>query len=156
MSRPNGPRAPHGPLRLSPRRRLFAWIVGWAVWGSGVAWLVFHYFLPTQGPFGPQANPTEIWWLRGHAAMGFLALWGFGMIWSAHIVPGWHARRRRWSGGTAFAVLAILVASGYLIYYVTDDTWHEGIALVHWIVGLGLPLVVVLHVMRGRRVRQPR
>jgi hypothetical protein len=88
--------------------------------------------------------------------MGFLALWGFGMIWSAHIVPGWHARRRRWSGGTAFAVLAALVASGYLIYYVTDDTWHERIALVHWIVGLGLPLVVVLHVMRGRRVRQPR
>lgn len=154
MSGASPGRAHHGPLRLSAPRRRFAWIAGWALWGTGLGWLLFHYFIKRQGLFGPQAHPLEIWWLRLHAALGLLALWGFGMAWSAHIVAGWHAHRRRWSGGTVFALLSTLVATGYFIDYLIDDTWHERIALVHWIVGLVLPAPLVIHVVRGRRRRR--
>lgn len=125
--------------------------MGGGLWLTGVLWLLFHYFMAVKGPFGPQPHPTEIWWLRLHAAFAFMALWTFGVIWSAHIVGGWHTRRQRWTGGTAFAVLLVLVASGYLIYYLTDDGWHDSMALVHWIVGLSLPAAMTWHIVLGRR-----
>jgi hypothetical protein len=130
--------------------------VGWGLWLSGVIWLLFHYFFMRDTAFGPQPHPLEIWTLRLHAAFGFFALWSFGMVWSAHIVGGWYTRRQRWSGGSAFAVLGLLVISGYLIYYLIDDEWHSGVALVHWIVGLSLPCFMALHVVLGRRPRAKR
>ncbi|KJV35690.1 hypothetical protein [Luteibacter yeojuensis] len=144
----------HGPIRLASGRRLFTWAVGWSLFATGAAWLACHYFLQTMGPFGPRPSPWEPWWLRIHAAFGFMALWTFGMVWSAHIANGWAAGHRRWSGGFAFAVIAGLVITGYLTYYLIDDTWHEWVSLIHWVVGLALPVVVVTHVMRGRKARR--
>ncbi|WP_243040196.1 hypothetical protein [Dyella sedimenti] len=144
---------PRGPLRLSPRRRRFCYAVGLGLWSSGVGWLLFHYGLQQPGPFGPQPHPLEIWWLRVHGAFAFAMLWTFGMAWSAHIVGGWHAGRHRWSGGAGVAVLLAQILGGYLIYYLVDDDWHDGVATVHWIVGLTLPFVVATHIVLGRRRR---
>lgn len=146
--------SPHGPLRLSARRRRFCYGVGFGLCLSGASWLLFHYGLQQQSPFGPQPHPLEIWWLRVHGAFAFVALWTFGMTWSAHIVGGWQTGRQRWSGGAGISVLLAQILSGYLIYYLVDDVWHDNVALVHWMVGLTLPAVIAIHIVQGRRPRR--
>ncbi len=138
------------PLRLSRRRRHTAYAVGGVLWLSGVLWLLFHYFMQRRGEFGTAPHPLEPWWLRLHAAAAFATLWTFGLVWGAHIVAGWRSGRHRLSGGFAVALLGWLIATGYLLYYLVDDRWRAVASLAHWIVGLGLPALFVLHVVRGR------
>jgi len=37
------------------------------------------------------------------------------------------------------AVLAVLVVSSYMLYYVGDEALREWSSLTHWAIGLGLP-----------------
>ncbi|MFC5489484.1 hypothetical protein [Dokdonella soli] len=138
--------------RLSPRREaLVYWILG-LLWTSGIGWLVFHYFLRQAGEFGEMSHPLEAWWLRLHGAGAFAGLWLIGLLWAIHLVPGWKSRRRP-SGIVLSGLLSVLVLSGYLLYYAGGDRMHEVVALVHWLVGLALPLPLLLHGLRGRRAR---
>jgi len=120
------------------------------LWLSGALWLLFHYVFMTKGEFGDTPSPLEPWWLRIHAAAAFAALWGFGMVWGVHIVAGWRTGRQRLSGATAVTVLGWLILTAYLLYYLTDDRWRSVSAVAHWVPGLALPVLLVLHIVRGR------
>jgi hypothetical protein len=124
-----------------------------ATWLTGAAWLLLHYFLWRQGELGLGPHPFEPWSLKLHGASAFAALWLAGFLWSSHIVPAWTRMRRPASGVTLAALLAALIVSGYLLYYLGDESWRARVALVHWIVGLALPLSVVAHVLDRRRAR---
>ena len=50
--------------------------------------------------------------------------------------------------------MVTLTLSGYLLYYVGSDSVRDIMALVHWAIGLALPLLTVWHVWRGRVWRQ--
>ena len=139
------------PLRLSRRRRHTVYAIGWSLWCTGALWLVFHYFFMGHGEFGDTPHPAETWWLRLHGLAAFLALWSFGLVWGVHIVAGWHTRRQRVSGGIVVGVLAWLTLTGYLLYYLTDDSWRGVSAIAHWIVGLAMPLLLMVHIVLGRR-----
>jgi len=135
--------------RLSPRRERLVYVVFGLLWASGVGWLAFHYFLRQSGEFGEMPNPLEPWWLRLHGAAAFAGLWLIGLLWAIHLVPAWKARRRS-SGIVLGVATALLVLSGYLIYYVGDEGARDAIVLAHWLVGLALPLPLLLHALRGR------
>ena len=95
--------------------------------------------------FGPLPHPLEFWSIAAHGAFGFASLWLFGLLWSVHIPAGWRSLRRRWSGSVMFGVTAFLVLSGYLLYYLGDPDLRAVLAVVHWAVGLGCPVLFVLH-----------
>jgi hypothetical protein len=146
---------PPRPPQLSRARRQGLYAVGVGVWLSGALWLLFHYFLLRDGPFGPSPHPLEFWSRAAHGALGFASLWVFGMLWSAHLVEGWRSRRRRWSGSAAFALVAWLVVSGYLLYYLGNDGLISIISLLHWSVGLSLPVPFLLHRFAGTPAKNP-
>lgn len=135
--------------RLSPRRERLVYVVFGLLWASGVGWLVFHYFLRQSGEFGEMPHPLEPWWLRLHGAAAFAGLWLIGLLWAIHLVPAWKARRRS-SGIVLSVATALLVLSGYLIYYVGAEGARDAIVLAHWLIGLVLPLPLLLHALRGR------
>ena len=139
--------------RLSLRREALVYGVFGLLWISGVGWLVFHYFLRLASEFGEMPHPLEAWWLRLHGAGAFAGLWLIGLLWAIHLVPGWKSRRRP-SGVVLSALTAVLVLSGYLLYYAGGDRVHAVVALAHWLVGLALPLPLLLHGVRGRRARE--
>ncbi|HEV2274416.1 MAG TPA: hypothetical protein VGR96_09635 [Acidobacteriaceae bacterium] len=138
---------------LGPRRRRALYVIGVGVWLTGGLWLIFHYFLVRQGEFGPVANPLEAWWLKLHGAFAFAALWIFGLLWGIHITKLWKHKNRRWSGGILAGIFVLLILSGYLLYYVGDDTVRPLISMVHWGIGLTIPFWFVWHRIQ-RRVRQ--
>lgn len=134
-------------------RRWWIYVIAAGVWLSGVLWLLFHYFLQKQGDFGPSTNPLEPWWLKVHGAFAFASLWMGGLIWGVHITRFWPGRRRRWSGSTLTATLALLIFTGYLLYYVANDHARSIISAIHWIVGLSCPIFFFWHRWSRTRVR---
>lgn len=132
--------------------RLLCWSGG-ILWLSGAAWLGFHYFGQRQGEFGPEISPVEPWMLRLHGAAMIAALLGAGSLLVVHVWRGWGYRSQRWLGSILSAIIVLLILTGYLLYYVGDDTARPWISIFHWAVGLvGLP-AFVLHYRQGRRIR---
>jgi hypothetical protein len=124
------------PARLGARRRRLVYLAAGGLWLTGLVWLGLHYFGVRQGEFGAEHSPLEAWSLKAHGAFGFLALWTLGLLWGVHVVNGWRQQRRRWTGGVLLGVLALLILSGYLLYYAGDDAVRSAVSLVHWSIGL--------------------
>ena len=139
-----------GRAGLGRSRRWQLYIIGGGVWLSGGLWLLFHYFLVKQGEFGPTINPLEPWWLKVHGAFAFAALWLFGLLWGVHITRLWKANQRRWSGVLLTTVFALLVLTGYLLYYVADERARPSISTMHWVIGLACPVFFFWHRVRRR------
>lgn len=138
-------RAVKGPIRLPRPRRLGVYAVALGVWASGVAWLVLRYGFRHEGAFGPENSPLEPWALKVHGAFAFAALWTMGLLWAAHILNGWGAKRRRWSGAGLLGLLLFLTLTGYLLYYAGGDGLRAVVSRLHWIAGLGVLVAFLLH-----------
>lgn len=136
-----GPRPP----LLSAGRRAAVYATGTGLWLTGSAWLILHYYMMREGPFGPEPHPTEFWSLAAHGAFGFAALFMFGLMWGVHILAGWRSLRRRWTGGLMFGLFAWLIVSGYLLYYLGNDELIALSRVSHWVLGLVSPLPFLVH-----------
>ena len=137
-------------IRLGRWQQTYLYSVGVVLVLSGILWLIFHYFVRTEGEFGPTLHPLEPWWLRIHGIAAAAFLIGFGSVLPGHVRRAWGAARNRVTGTIFFAVMVTLTLTGYLLYYVGADAEREVMSLVHWAVGLALPLLTVWHVWRGR------
>ena len=136
---------PRDPVLLTRLRRWTIYAIGLGLWLSGILWLVYHYFERQQTDFGPAPHPLEHWWLALHGLFAFASLLVFGMLWSAHVVGAWKTKRHRVSGGAVFGVLLVLIVSGYLLYYPAGDDALSTTALIHWAIGLALPMPFLWH-----------
>ncbi|MEP7042643.1 MAG: hypothetical protein ABI843_06245 [Dokdonella sp.] len=141
--------------RLSAPRERLTYVAFGLLWASGAGWLFFRYFLRPPTEFGELPHPLEAWWLCLHGAAAFFALWLLGILWPTHLLPAWKSRRRA-SGIVLAVIMAWLALSGFLLYYVGDEHARVLIALVHWAVGLAIPLPFVWHALRGRRTQMER
>jgi hypothetical protein len=136
---------PVRPPKLSRGNRVLFYAITTGLWLSGAAWLEAHFFLMRSSPFGPSPHPLEFWSRAAHGAFGFASLWLLGILSAAHIAAGWRNQQRRWTGTVMLAVIACLLVSGYLLYYLRDDRLIAATALLHWSGGLAAPLAFLLH-----------
>jgi hypothetical protein len=114
-----------------------------ALWLTGAAWLVLHYGFAQHSEFGDLPHPLEGWSLRAHGAAGFATLWILGLLWGIHIARAWPTGRHRRTGIGMIAAGALLVLTGYLLYY-GGESVRETAAPLHWALGLAsLPLALV-------------
>lgn len=138
------------PIRLPKPHKQAMYGVFILLWLSGALWLGFHYFLRSAGEFGEVAHPLEIWWLRVHGLMAFAMLVALGSVLPIHVRRAWHLHKNRWSGAGMMAVLLWLTLTGYALYYFSSDENEAWLPLLHWVVGLVLPLMLVWHIRQGR------
>lgn len=129
---------------------------GTALWLSGAAWLLLHYFGQVEGEFGPEINPLEPWMLRLHGAALIPALLGFGALFVVHIPKGWKDRRQRWIGVGLAALVGLLILSGYLLYYAGSDDLRIWVSLIHWVIGLGVPVIFIWHYVSRTEAQRKR
>ena len=144
----------HRTARLAKWQIWLLSLSGAGLWLSGVAWLLLHYFGQRQGAFGPEAHPAEPWMMKAHGLFLIPALLGIGGMFVAHIPKGWSHNHQRVAGIALGAVLLVLVGSGYLLYYVGDETARAWTSIAHWCVGLGLPAVFLWHYWNGLNARR--
>ena len=136
--------------------RLGPWHQG-AVYGataalavSGIIWLVLHYFLAVPGEYGPQIHPLEPWMLRLHGAAAMAGLIIYGSLLPVHVRRAWSLRRNIVLGIALVSVLLLLTITGYLLYYAGDENTRPVISAAHWILGLGVPGLLIWHIVSGR------
>lgn len=147
-------------MRHRVSARLSAWqihLLSWTgglLWMTGAMWLGLHYLGQGAQEFASQARPAEAWMLRIHGLVVVPALLACGGLLIAHIPLGWVQRRQRALGVILTSALAVLIGTGYLLYYVGDEELRDMAAMVHWIAGLALPGSFFLHYVRGQRLRR--
>lgn len=143
-------------MRLGTAHQTYLYATGGLLVLSGALWLLFHYFVRMPGEFGDQAHALEPWWLVLHGLSAAAFLIGFGSVLPGHVRRAWKGRRNRLSGTAFFAGLVTLVASGYLLYYTGEEAIRAALSMLHWIVGLAIPVAMGWHVWRGRAWRRVR
>ena len=136
-------------MRLSRGHRHWVYWSGAALFATGALWLVYRFFLREHGEFGEPPHPMEEWWLRLHGTFAVLMLIIAGSLLPIHVRVGWHQRKNLLAGSVVVAILVLLIASGFALYY-SDERSRPTISALHWIIGLGAPVVLIWHILRGR------
>ena len=140
----------HLQIRFSPDHKRTIYTVFLLLWLSGALWLAFHYFLRVPGDFGLQAHPLESWWLRLHGLAAFAALVVIGSVLPVHARRAWQLKKNRRSGLSMKIIFFWLGGTGYALYYFASEANETWLPLLHWSVGLALPLLLVFPIRRGR------
>lgn len=147
MSRKHEPKLP---VRLSRRHERWLYAISGVLFASGLGWLITHYFFAGKGEFADMPNPAEPWWLRAHGAamMGFLIT--LGSLLPGHVARAWQVRRNHRSGILMLACIALLLLTGYGLYYASEDQTRAWISVLHWGAGLAAAFALPLHVALGK------
>jgi cbb3-type cytochrome oxidase subunit 3 len=135
---------------LKRLQRSFLYIVLTLLFLSGVAWTYWNYIAASPGDFETSAKAWAMK-IHGAAAMAILVL--IGMLLSAHVRFAWRARRNRPNGSTLLSAFAVLTLTGYGLYYVGSERLRAWTSWTHLAVGLALPILLLIHILLGRRTR---
>lgn len=122
---------------------------------SGLGWLPLHYAWGAGA--GELPHPLEAWAMRLHGLAAFAGLFVLGVLAAAHVPQGWRLSGRhrhagqRGSGIALCTLAALLVASGYLLYYFALEAIRPPLGLAHAALGTAMVLLGGWHA--GRRAR---
>jgi hypothetical protein len=125
--------------------------VGLALLATGLLWLLAHYFMRVQGEFGETPHPLEHLAIQIHGALAMPALFFVGSLLNNHMRRAYYARRNLGSAWVLVAALSYLCISALGLYYLATDTSRTIWSMSHWILGLTLPILLVLHIRYGRK-----
>jgi hypothetical protein len=67
-----------------------------------------------------------------------------------HVLPRLGGSRGRCTGLAQLALLVALTATGFGLYYLADEASRPTWSAVHWVCGLALPCLLLVH-RRGAR-----
>lgn len=137
---------------LAPWHKRTLYGVATILWLSGALWLYFHYFGQTQGNYGPQNSALLSPTLKIHGAAAMAFLIALGSLLTTHVPLGWRQKIQRPSGASLLTASAVLILSGWGLYYIGQDQWREWTSAVHSMIGLLFPLMIVAHVSLRRGI----
>ena len=145
--RPNG-------IKLSDLHRWMLYTVFAVLFITGVAWFVLHDALAWFGyDEGLSPHPIAPLLLSVHGGAAMLALLVLGSLVPQHMKWAWKGRMNRLTGGLMLGTQALFIITGCALYYAGDDTVRAFASDLHLVLGLGFPLVLIGHIVEGRRRR---
>lgn len=136
---------------FSPRFRMIFHGVFGVLIVTGFGWMISHWLGASESEFGPQPSVLEPLWLKLHGATAMAALLVIGALLVTHVPAGWQRRKNRRSGLGLLLVNALLILTGYALYYVGGETLRAWSWWVHLGLGSALPLLIAGHIWLGRR-----
>jgi hypothetical protein len=139
-------------VQLSRRHEWFAYTVAAAVFLTGAGWAWLHYLALPPGEFG-SSSLVESWLLKAHGAAAMLVLVLVGTLLPLHVKFAWRAGRNLRTGLFLLGLFGFLILTGYGLYYAGGERLRALTSAAHLWVGLALPLIMLLHVWRGKTTR---
>jgi hypothetical protein len=116
---------------------------------SGVAWACWNYLWST----GDFEASGKVWAMKIHGAAAMAVLVLVGMLLSVHVRFAWRARRNRANGSVFMGAFAVLTITGHGLYYSGNEALRAWSSWIHLGVGLVLPILLLVHILVGRRTR---
>jgi len=140
-------------MKIGRKRRWGLYATCTTLWLSGVVYWLLARAAETPDGLSPalSAWKPRLLALHGAGAMFFLIL--FGALLPRHVLPGWRLGTSRRTGALTVALGTLLAVTGWLLYYAGDETLRTGSARIHDGIGLALPAILAVHIIRGRRGR---
>jgi hypothetical protein len=137
-------------LRLNPRFRFALYAAFSVLFLTGCGWLLADRI--KDGSLNSeawQAASANLLMLHGGAAMATLML--LGALAPLHIQRAWRSERNRLTAVCMLTFNSLLVVTSFGLYYAGADILRTWSSNIHEGVGLGLPLLFLIHVLAGRR-----
>ena len=137
----------HEKVRLEPLHRRLFYLVFGILWGSGALWRFAEWFKSSD--LGPPRTPLQTLSMKVHGATMFIYLAMLGTL-LMHIRRGTALRANRLTGFSMIAINGILALTGWMLYYLIDDTLREWSSVIHWTIGISTLLLLVTHIQLGK------
>ena len=118
---------------------------------SGAIWLLTDRLKHTAAGEMWSRMSASLLMLHGAAAMLMLVL--FGSLMPFHVRVGWRRKRNRTTGIVMLVANAVLIATAFGLYYAGAEALRDWASNLHIGVGIALPALLAVHVVRGRRLR---
>lgn len=135
-------------MRLKPRFRSALYGVFAVLFATGAAWLVADQLKDgANGELWQQAA-ANLLMVHGGAAMATLLM--LGALGPVHVKYGWRSTRNRITGAIMVTFNAILIGTAFGLYYLGSEVLRPWFSNIHWVMGLSLPVLFLLHVLIGR------
>ncbi len=134
-------------MRLKPAFRFALYAAFAVLFVSGATWLVADRWKETSEL--AQEAAADLLMVHGGAAMVALLL--LGALVPLHVQRGWRAARNRIAGVAMVTFNAVLIVTAFGLYYAGSETLRPWMSDVHLWVGLAFPLLLLIHVVLGRR-----
>jgi len=138
-------------LRLEPLFRRTLYLAFAVLFITGAAWLLADARKDGASGEGWQTAAANLLMIHGGAAMATLLL--LGALVPLHVRRGWRARRNRIMGVTMVSLNAALILTAFGLYYLGSETLRPWASDLHIAAGLALPVLLVVHILTGRRSR---
>jgi cation transport ATPase len=135
--------------RLDRSFRLSIYFAIVLLFASGAGWLISDQLKEAAETEFWQQAPAYCLMVHGGAAM--LTLMLFGALFPLHIGRAWRAKKNRVTGIVMIACNAVLIATAFGLYYLGSEAIRPWASDIHITFGLGLPLLLLVHVKVGRR-----
>lgn len=142
--------------RLRRPQRCSVYLVGSLLLITGAAWAMLHYLPGRFGADERNAIAVNAALMKVHGAAAMLSLLLLGALLGQHVGAGWRSARNKLSGVTILTLAALLVVTGYLLYYAGAEETRRIASHLHLAFGAGLPIVVCVHALRLIRMRRDR
>ena len=137
-------------IRLKGLQRYFLYAVLALLFVSGIAWAYWNYLAALPADF--EAN-SKAWTMKIHGAAAMAVLVLIGMLLTGHVRFAWRARRNRANGSIFVTVFALLIITGYGLYYAGGEKLRTWTSWIHLAVGLALPIFLLFHIFLGKKTR---
>lgn len=137
-------------IRLRRLHRYFLYAVLGVLFVSGTLWAYWNYLLLSAGDF---TTSSKTWAMKIHGAAAMAILILTGMLLTGHVRFAWGARRNRTNGSVFLSAFAVLIITGYGLYYAGGERLRAWTSWIHLGVGLALPILLLIHIFLGRRTR---
>ncbi len=137
------------PIQLRPVHRFLLYAVVALLFFSGAVWAWWNYFLVSSD----RVMTAEAWAMKIHGAAAMAILVFIGTLLSGHVKAAWRAGRNRGNGALFLGVFGILTVTGNALYYAGGEKLRTWTSWIHLAVGLALPILLVIHVLLGKKSR---
>lgn len=138
-------------IQLSPRHKRWFYSVTTILFLSGAAWVLFGWLAEHSAARADLLQSLKSWMLKLHGAAAMAFLVALGILIPTHLKRAWQARRNRVNGAFFVTVVALLILTGFGLYYFGDERWRSGASWLHRVLGFAAPALLALHIWLGRR-----
>jgi len=138
-------------IKIGKKYKNWLYAVLIASWVSGLLFFMLDHFVIIDGEFGVEKHPLQFLALKIHGAAAFLMMITYGFFLGSHVKISWRVKPVRKFGVVLMAIPTLLVISAYILYYASNDEFHELVGYFHFGVGMIFPIILVVHIILGRK-----
>jgi hypothetical protein len=118
---------------------------------TGAGWLLADEMKEASTGEGWQS--AAAWLLMAHGGTAMATLLLLGALVPLHMRRGWLAGRNRATGTAMVICNAVLILTAFGLYYLGSESLRPWASRLHIAVGLLVPILLVVHIVMGRRSR---